>query len=157
MSNKTRKMSAQREALSRYGQSMGKVATVEPPRGWVNTVRTALGMSAEQLGRRMGISGPSVSSLEANERAGTVRLSTLARAAEAMDCTLVYAVIPNSTLDETVERQANRVLDLILSRTATTMALEAQGADISPAQRDRLLQELIEQGNLWRDWERVAS
>lgn len=153
MTKNTDTYSAQRLTLSQYGQTVASVVTAVPPRGWINAVRTALGMSGEQLGKRMGISAPSVSSLEKNERAGTARLSTLSRAAEAMDCTLVYAIIPNTTLDDTVERRASQVLDLILSRTAATMALEAQGSEISAEQRERLLTELVEQGNLWRHWE----
>lgn len=47
---------------------------------------------------------------------GGARLSSLRRAAEAMDCTLVYAFIPNSTLQQTVERQAGTILEKQMKR-----------------------------------------
>ena len=73
--------------------------------------RDALGMTAADLAARMGISGASVRAMEETEvSGGTLRLSTLRRAAEAMNCTLVYAFVPNERLEQTVVQQARWVL-----------------------------------------------
>lgn len=73
-----------------------------PNRGWVQTVRESLGMSATELADLMGVTEGAVRSVERNERSGTLRLESLRRAASAMDCTAVVALIPNHSLEYTV-------------------------------------------------------
>ena len=139
-----------REALDRRLVSMQPVTQYTPPRlGWIRAIRDALGMSAADLATRMGISGASVRSLEQKEMTGGIRLSSLRRAAEAMDCTLVYAFVPNRTLDATVRRQAQRVLDEQIGRTRQTMALEAQEGDMRSSAVDSQLQAIIDSARLW--------
>lgn len=65
-----------------------------PVRGWIKAIRGALGMSTSQLARRLGVSQPSVVALEQSEAKGSIELATLRRVAAALDCTLVYALIP---------------------------------------------------------------
>jgi len=112
-------------------------------------VRDALGMSAANLAIRMGVSGASVRSLEENEMAGGIRLSSLQRAATAMDCTLVYAFIPNEGLQETVLRQAQWVLQQHMRRVNQTMALEAQQAETLEVSRETQLRQIIDSWQLW--------
>jgi predicted DNA-binding mobile mystery protein A len=69
-------------------------------------MRDALGMSGYQLARRMGFSPTRVRQFEAEEVDGSIRLGILRRAAEAMNCTLVYALSPNEPLEDIVFRQA---------------------------------------------------
>jgi predicted DNA-binding mobile mystery protein A len=106
-------------------------------------------MSAADLAARMGISGASVRSLEEKEMTGGIRLSSLQRAAEAMDCTLVYSFIPNTSLEATVRRQAQRVLDEQIGRTRQTKALEAQEGDRRSSAIDVQLQAIIGSARLW--------
>jgi predicted DNA-binding mobile mystery protein A len=75
-------------------------------RGWIKAVRQALGMSTTQLARRLGVKQPSVVGLEQSEAKGSIELATLRRTAEALDCTLVYALIPNRPLETTVRERA---------------------------------------------------
>ena len=77
-----------------------------PAKGWVRAIRDALGMSGVQFARRLNVRPPSVASLEASEESGTIQLKTLRRAAEALDCTLVYALVPNDTLQGAVHARA---------------------------------------------------
>ena len=107
-------------------------------------------MSAADLAERMGISGASVRSLEEKEVAGGIRLSSLRRAAEAMDCTLVYALVPNRSLRETVEAQARDVLRRQMSRVRQTMALEAQESATLPAAHEVQVQAIIDSRGLWK-------
>jgi predicted DNA-binding mobile mystery protein A len=106
-------------------------------------------MTAADLAARMGVTGPAVRSLENKEVDGGARLSSLRRAAEAMDCTLVYAFIPNSSLQQTVERQAGRILDERMKRVHQTMALEAQEGEALPTSVRAQLEALINSGRLW--------
>jgi predicted DNA-binding mobile mystery protein A len=106
-------------------------------------------MTAAQLALRMGVTGPAVRALENTELDGGARLSSLRRAAEAMDCTLVYAFIPNTSLKQTVERQAESILDEQIKRVSQTMALEAQDGEALSASVRAQLEALIDSGHLW--------
>jgi predicted DNA-binding mobile mystery protein A len=139
-----------REALDQRLVPLGPPSRYAPPRlGWVRGIRDALGMTAADLAARMGVTGPAVRSLENKEMDGGARLSSLRRAAEAMDCTFVYAFIPNSTLQQTVERQAGMILEKQTRRVHQTMALEAQEGEPTPSSVRTQLEVLIGSGRLW--------
>lgn len=141
-----------REALDRRLSMLSSASRFAvPQRGWIRAIRDALGMSAADLGARMGISGASVRSLEDKEVSGGVRLSSLQRAAAAMDCTLVYAFVPNESLESTVQRQAASLLNQQMTRLEQTMALEAQEATPGARSLDEQLQAIIDSGKLWKD------
>lgn len=126
-----------------------------PPRGWVKAIREALGMTAEQLGRRMGVSRQRVLELEASEARGAVTLESLERAARALECRLVYALVPHVPLDERVWERAAKLAIKQLRITSHSMTLEDQSVD--PAEADaqltRLTQDLIDKSGsaLWED------
>lgn len=65
-----------------------------PPDGWMRAVRQAIGVPVVELARRMGVKKSQIFRLEESERDGRVRMATLRRAAEAMGCELVYALVP---------------------------------------------------------------
>lgn len=102
----------------------------EMPDGWIRTVRTALGMSASQLAKRLGVTQQAVANTERNERNGTVSLCTLAKVAEALDCELVVELRPKTSLEETVRRQATNKAIAERNRVVHTMRLEAQEAGV---------------------------
>ncbi|MGB4580693.1 MAG: mobile mystery protein A [Coriobacteriia bacterium] len=141
-----------REALDQRIVPLGPPSRYAPPRlGWVRAIRDALGMTAADLAARMGVTGPAIRSLEKKEMDGGARLSSLRRAAEAMDCTFVYAFIPNSSLQQTVERQAASILDEQMGRVRQTMALEAQEGEPTPSSARAQLEGLIGSGRLWSE------
>lgn len=141
-----------REALDQRLVPLGPPSRYAPPRlGWVRAIRDALGMTAADLAARMGVTGPAVRSLENKEMDEGARLSSLRRAAEAMGCTLVYAFIPNSSLQQTVERQAGRILEDQMKRVHQTMALEAQEGEALSASVRAQLEALIDSGRLWSE------
>ncbi|MDO9108952.1 MAG: mobile mystery protein A [Coriobacteriia bacterium] len=139
-----------RQVLDRRLVALKPVEKYAPPRsGWIRAVRDALGMTAADLAARMGISGAAIRSYEDKEMSGGIRLSSLQRAADAMDCTLVYAFIPRSSLEQIVQRQAQTVLDQQMKRVRQTMALEAQEIDAPPSTSESELQAIIDSGRLW--------
>lgn len=80
---------------------------------------------------------------------GGIRLSSLQRAAQAMDCKLVYAFVPNESLTHTVEQQARHVYIQQMNRVRQTMALEDQESDMPSPLADAELQAIIDSGAIW--------
>lgn len=120
-----------------------------PRGGWIRAIRDALGMPAAELGSRLGVTHSAVFELERSEQAGTIKVESLRRAAEALDCTLVYALVPKRGLDATVRAQAEAIVDDDLRRVEQTMALEDQSADMTVASRADLVQQVIDTRGLW--------
>src|SRR3954452_15557495 len=129
-----------------------RAALARPAGGWVRAVRDALGMSSGDLADRLGVTATAVQKLEASERGGRARLDTLARAADALGCDLVYAFVPRSSLKDIVQRQAHLAADRLLHPVRTTMALEDQA--VSPHADgeavDDLAREGVDRRDLWR-------
>ena len=123
-----------------------------PPKGWIRAIRDALGMSALQLGARLGVKPQSVADLEKSEAYGTAQLKTLRKAVEALDCTLVYALVPNSSLEGVVEARARKIAEKELARIGHTMDLEAQGLSKAEreAQIDAYVREHLRERDLWQ-------
>ncbi len=117
-----------------------------PPRGWIKAIREALGMTAKQLAKRMGVSQPRVSEIEKNEISGALTLDSLQRAAHGLDCQLVYALVPRKPLQDLVEERARRLARVRLQATSHSMALEDQSLDDADAksQLDQLIKKLAE-------------
>lgn len=84
-------------------------------------------MTAEQLGKRVGVKQPAIAALEQSEAKGTIELATLRRVAEALDCTLVYALVPNRPLEASVRARARAFLHARRPSIEHTMLLENQG------------------------------
>jgi predicted DNA-binding mobile mystery protein A len=114
------------ERLAPLRDTVRRIPT--PSRGWLRAIREALGMTATQFARRLGIARQSADDLEKSEAAGAITLASLRRAAAALDCTLVYALVPNRSLEETVRARAKAIAAENLRRVAHTMALEDQQA-----------------------------
>ncbi len=151
MTTRTAARRARASLDARLG-ALGDPERYRPPHsGWIRAIRDALGMSAAELGRRMNVTGPAVSALERSERDGAARLDTLRRAAEAMDCTLVYVFIPNQGLDEALQSRAEQAARRHLAHVATTMALEDQALAVTDDLVHEQAQLLIETGNVWAD------
>lgn|ERR1019366_2180738 len=127
---------------------------VRPPRGWIKAIREALGMTTAQLAERIHLSQPRVSQLEKAEIEDSVTLKSLRQAAEGLDCTLVYALVPNRPLDEMLRQRAQKIADEQLARTHHTMKLENQalGSRELKAERERLIDELL-RGDPRRLWD----
>jgi len=107
---------------------------VRPPRGWIKAIREALGMNSKQLAKRMGVSQPRASEIEKNEVADSLTLDTLQRAANALECQLVYAFIPRKPLQDLVEERADKLARMRLQATSHSMALEDQSVNEADAQ-----------------------
>jgi len=100
-----------------------------PAAGWLRAIREALGMSTTELARRLNMSPQGVSDLERSEAEEGIRLTSLRKVADALDCDLEYVLVPRHPggLQGQVTEQALRVARAELAPVRHTMALEAQG------------------------------
>jgi predicted DNA-binding mobile mystery protein A len=98
-----------------------------PPTGWIKAVRTALGMSLQQLSKRLSITKQSVQEIEAREKEGSITIRSLREAAKALDMQLVYGFVPmDGSLDQLIHRKARELAEEIVRRTSNNMKLEEQ-------------------------------
>lgn len=142
---KTPRLTAQARArLDDHFQQIGPPTQFAPPvRGWIKAIREALGMSTSQLARRLGVRQPSVVALEQSEARGTIELATLRRVAAALDCTLVYALVPNRPLEETIRERARLFGRRRREPVEHSMALEDQ--QVARPETGTLVEQMIDQ------------
>ena len=103
-----------------------------PKAGWLKTIREAIGMTAQQAVKNLDNKETKYQQLfhkmEASEQKGTISINSLRKYASAINCKVVYAIIPNTaSLDELVLQRARLVAEKIIMRTQHTMELENQG------------------------------
>ena len=132
-------------------------SVARPPRGWLRAIRDALGLTTKQLASRLGVSQPRVVALEKGEMEETVTLASLRRAAEALDCQLVYVFVPNRPLVDILRERAEKIADAQMARLHHTMRLENQALTMSDQrrQRENLIDELL-RGSPRRLWDEPA-
>jgi predicted DNA-binding mobile mystery protein A len=125
-----------------------------PVGGWVRSIRQAIGMTTRQLANRVGISQPAVTDAERAEAKGEITLKTLRRYAAALECELVYALVPRKSLQDIVEARAEQVARDQVERVRHSMRLEQQGTsdDLFDHEVDDLKRKLLEgrRSRLWR-------
>lgn len=97
---------------------------VPQPSGWIKTVREAIGMTVSQLAARLGVTQPRITKMESNE--DNLKLSTMKKAAEAMNCEFVYYFKPRTTFQNLVDEQAQKKAAEVLKTVNVNMALENQ-------------------------------
>jgi predicted DNA-binding mobile mystery protein A len=141
-----------RQRLDTRLDGLGERIGPNPPHGWLRAVRQALGMSTAEMGERMGVSQARINQLERAEVSGSIRLSTLERAAAALNCQFRYAFIPDIPLEEAVQRQALAKAGVEVAAATHHMRLENQVPDASVIddQVTALADELIDARGLWR-------
>lgn len=107
-------------------------------------------MSARDLAERVDLDPSTVLRLERSERDRRIQLDTLDKLAQALDCEVVYALVPRRPLEQVVDDQALKVAKVALARVDHTMRLEAQG--VTEGHRERaadLARELKGRPGLW--------
>jgi len=146
---------ARRQLDKRLSSMQNMELFMRPPRGWLKAIREALGMTTAQLGRRLGVVQSRVVAIEQAETKGTITLNSLEKAAQALNCRLVYALMPRQPLEDIVEQRASLLAKSRLKSTGHTMTLEAQGVDATDEseQLKRLIQQLVEKSGskLWEE------
>ncbi|RYF84500.1 MAG: mobile mystery protein A [Chitinophagaceae bacterium] len=98
-----------------------------PPTGWIKAVRTAIGMSLQQLSKRLSITRQSAQEIEQREKDGSITIKSLREAARALDMQLVYGFVAlDGSLEDLIDRRAKELATQIVMRTSNSMKLEDQ-------------------------------
>jgi len=126
-----------------------------PPRGWIHAIRNALGMSAAQLADRLGVTRAALYKLEERETSRAIALKQLDRAANAMGCDVVYAIVPRDTLHDSIRDRAREKASSQLRRANLSMGLEAEGVEkkefVTAVSSSSSYTEALTDRNLWKD------
>lgn len=103
-----------------------------PPVGWIKSIRTTLGMSLQQLGKKLNVTKQAALDIERREREGSITIKSLKDVAHALDMQLVYGFVPkDGSLDALIEKKATELAKQIVMRTHQTMKLEDQANSAS--------------------------
>lgn len=148
----TRKLLTSRQVLDkRLATFQPATQHQAPAKGWIRAIRNSVGLSAAQLGHMLDVRSQSIDDLERSEAAGTISLETLRRVGRAIDCTLVYALVPNTSLQAMVEQRAEDLAKAALAGVSHTMALEDQQVE-GPVQQqiEDYIADHISERDLWR-------
>ena len=150
------KDTAKRQYIRLLDSAAAQLAGLQQPReGWIGTMRKALGMSAPELARRMGVTKPAIYQAERKELEGGVTLQHMEKLAEALGGRFVYSIVPNTRIEDIVEKQARKKAEKIILRASAHMALEKQS--LLPEQTreeiERLTRELMRDppSDFWED------
>jgi len=142
-------MSVKETARKQYTATLDRAAAqldgLETPlEGWIASLRKALGMSGAQLARRMGVTRAAVHQAERNETDGAITLKQLEKVASALGGRLVYAVVPDATVEDAIRAHASRKAEKLIKRASGHMALENQSLSAEHTQQEieRLTDEL---------------
>ena len=128
--------------LNQLNRSWAAGSTLPPrPRlGWLRAVREALGLSLDQVGKKINETRMNVKRFEIWESNDRITLQNLRRVAAAMDCNLVYFVVPKTgTFSDLASAQSEfrrKVKESLIRKQAEvdvravehTMALEDQAS-----------------------------
>lgn len=133
---------ARRQLDKRFIMLQNMPLFARPQHGWLKAIREALGMTTTQLAERLGVVQSRAVAIEQAEIKGAITLSSLEKAAQAMDCRLIYALVPKKPLDELVTERATHLAKKRLESTRHSMALEAQSVD--PLDEDEQLKDMVQ-------------
>lgn len=117
----------------------------KPSEGWLSVLRKSLGMSGAEVAARMGVSRGAVYQAERNEREGAITIKQMQKLAAAMGGRLVYAIVPEGSVEDVIRDQARRKAEAHIHRASAHMALEKQSLPGAQAIKriDELADELL--------------
>jgi predicted DNA-binding mobile mystery protein A len=102
-------------------------ATVRPRGGWIHAIRQALGLSRQQVAKIAKVDQQRIAFFEKSEANDRITLRSLRRVAAAMDCELVYAIVPKTgTIQELADQRLRSEVTKHVLATEKSMALEDQ-------------------------------
>lgn len=98
-----------------------------PRRGWLQAVRQALGLSLEAVGQKLKRPRQDILYFEKAEAEDRITLKNLRLVARAMDCELVYAIVPKSgSIADLADSLVRNRVRKDVKAVERTMALEDQ-------------------------------
>ena len=105
----------------------GSEIIIIPDKGWINTIRTTINMTLEQLGKKLKMTKQGVKRIEESEAAGTITIKSLKEVGNALEMKFVYGFVPiDGSIDSLLDRKSRRLAEKIILRTNHNMMLEDQ-------------------------------
>lgn len=99
-----------------------------PQKGWVNTIRTTLNMTRDQLGNKLDLTQGAIQKIEEREATGQITINKLKDVGNALNMKFIYGFIPkDGTIDSLIHLKAEKLARKIVLRTNQNMKLENQG------------------------------
>lgn len=99
-----------------------------PQKGWINTIRTTLNMTREQLGVKLELTKGAIQKMEEREVTGQITINKLRDVGKALDMHFVYGFVPKEeSVDNLINNKAQTLARKIVLRTNQNMKLEGQG------------------------------
>lgn len=99
-----------------------------PTKGWINTIRTTLNMTREQLGTKLKMTKGAIQKIEEREASGQITINKLKDVGQALELKFVYGFVPNDqSIDNLISIKADKLARKIVMRTNQNMKLEDQG------------------------------
>ncbi len=99
-----------------------------PQKGWVNTIRTTLNMTREQLGNKLDLTQGAIQKIEEREATGQITINKLKDVGNALNMKFIYGFIPkDGTIESLINLKAEKLARKIVLRTNQNMKLENQG------------------------------
>ena len=99
-----------------------------PQKGWVNTIRTTLNMTRDQLGTKLNLTKGAIQKIEEREATGQITINKLKDVGNALNMKFIYGFIPkDGTIESLVNLKAEKLARKIVLRTNQNMKLEDQG------------------------------
>ena len=99
-----------------------------PTKGWINTIRTGLNMTRDQLGTKLKMTKGAIQKIEEREASGQITINKLRDVGQALDMKFVYGFVPNDgSIDNLMSIKSEKLARKIVMRTNQNMKLEDQG------------------------------
>jgi predicted DNA-binding mobile mystery protein A len=99
-----------------------------PSKGWINTIRTTLNMTREQLGTKLEMTKGAIQKIEEREASGQITINKLRSVGQALDMKFVYGFVPiDGFIDDLISLKSEKLARKIVMRTNQNMKLEDQG------------------------------
>ena len=139
MRNKKKLLIEQLDQKLAYFKDAGIVLV--PQKGWVNTIRTTLNMTRDQLGTKLNLTKGAIQKIEEREATGQITINKLKDVGNALNMKFIYGFIPkDGTIESLVNLKAEKLARKIVLRTNQNMKLEDQG--IGDEKIDKTIKEL---------------
>lgn len=118
--------------IEQLDQKLGKFKdagmVLVPQKGWINTIRTTLNMTRDQLSTKLGLTKGAIQKIEEREATGQITINKLRDVGQALDMQFVYGFVPkDGTIENLINSKAEKLARKIVLRTNQNMKLEDQG------------------------------
>jgi len=100
-----------------------------PRSGWLSAIREARGITLREVGSILAVTPQAVMKLQQSEASESITLKRLREVAQALDCDLVYALVPKKGhLTDLIEERARKDAAHRVISAEHTMMLEDQSS-----------------------------